>query len=28
VLCRAEHSLEPLDIVAAHLRSLVAGTPP
>jgi AcrR family transcriptional regulator len=26
VLCRAEHSLEPLDVVAAHLRDLVAGT--
>jgi TetR/AcrR family transcriptional repressor of lmrAB and yxaGH operons len=25
VMCRAEHSLEPLDVVAAHLRSIVAG---
>jgi hypothetical protein len=25
VLCRAEHSLEPLDVVAAHLRELVTG---
>jgi TetR/AcrR family transcriptional regulator, lmrAB and yxaGH operons repressor len=25
VMCRAEHSLEPLDVVAAHLRSVVTG---
>jgi TetR/AcrR family transcriptional repressor of lmrAB and yxaGH operons len=28
VLCRAEHSLEPLDVVAAQLRSLVADARP
>jgi TetR/AcrR family transcriptional regulator, lmrAB and yxaGH operons repressor len=27
VLCRAEHSLEPLDSVAAQLRDLAGGTP-
>ena len=28
VLCRAERSLEPLDVVAAHLRGLVAASAP
>jgi AcrR family transcriptional regulator len=28
VLCRAEHSLEPLDVVAGHLRDLVSGAGP
>ena len=28
VMCRAEHSLEPLDVVAAHLRAIVAGAKP